>query len=191
MAVGLASAVAALAAGEIVGVPTDTVYGIGADPFVEAAVASLFSAKARRSVKPIPILVADTVQAGRIGRLDGAARRLADLHWPGPLTLVVPRVAGLPGWIGDPGRDSVGIRVPDHPVALALLSAAGPLAVTSANPTGHPPVSDHTGARAALGDAVAIYLEGAGSGGEASTVLDVTGTEPRVLRPGPVRFGPA
>jgi tRNA A37 threonylcarbamoyladenosine synthetase subunit TsaC/SUA5/YrdC len=100
----------------------------------------------------------------------------------------VPRVEGLADWIGDPERDSVGIRVPAHPVALALLSEAGPLAVTSANRSGEPPAADDVAARAALGEAVAVYLEGRGAGGPASTVLDLTGAEPRLLRPGPVAF---
>jgi len=188
MATDLASAVAALAGGEVVGVPTDTVYGIAADPFSREAVESLFAAKGRPAVKPIPILAADVGGGERIGRLEGAALRLAGLHWPGPLTLVVRRAPGLPEWIGDPRRDSVGVRVPDHPVALALLAAAGPLAVTSANRTGRPPVADHAAAREVLGDAVAVYLEGRGAGGAASTVLDLTGPEPRLLRPGPVGF---
>ena len=85
---------------------------------------------------------------------------------------MVPRAAGLPAWIGHPESGSVGIRVPDHPVTLALLSAAGPLAVTSANRSGYPPAADDRAARAALGDAVAVYLEGGGAGGAASTVVD-------------------
>ena len=182
----IADAARAIAEGRIVGVPTDTVYGIAADPFSEEAVRSLFLAKDRPEVMPIPILVADIEQAARIGVLDDAALTAAAVHWPGALTLVVPRAPGLPAWIGHPESGSVGIRVPDHPVTLALLEAAGPLAVTSANRSGYPPASDDGTARAALGPAVAVYLEGGGAGGASSTVVDLTGLEPQVLRSGPV-----
>ena len=189
--VAIAPAVAALREGRIVGVPTDTVYGIAADPFREEAVATLFSAKGRPGVKPIPILVANPDAARRIGVLDEVAATAAAVHWPGPLTLVVRRVPGLPDWVGDPERGSVGIRVPDHPVALGLLAAFGPLAVTSANRSGEPPAPGHEAAREQLGGTVAVYLEGTGSGAPASTVVDLTGPEPRVLRAGPVEWPPA
>ena len=184
----LAAAVTALGQGRIVGVPTDTVYGIAADPFDERAMASLFAAKDRPEGMPIPILAADADDAARVGVLDESARTAAAVHWPGALTLVVPRVPGLPVWIGHPESGSVGIRVPDHPLTLALLAAAGPLAVTSANRSGYPPAADDLAARAALGDAVAVYLEGGGAGGAASTVVDLTLPEPQVLRPGPVEW---
>ncbi|MBU1228176.1 MAG: threonylcarbamoyl-AMP synthase [Actinobacteria bacterium] len=180
------AAVDAIRRGLVVGVPTDTVYGIAADPFSEEAMVALFAAKDRPRVMAIPILAAGPEQAGRVGWLDAGALTAAAVHWPGALTLVVPRVPGLPEWIGHPGSGSVGIRVPDHPVALALLAVTGPLAVTSANRSGYPPAADDRTARAALGDAVAVYLEGSGAGGEASTVVDLTGSEPRVLRRGPV-----
>ncbi|MCJ7725382.1 MAG: L-threonylcarbamoyladenylate synthase [Acidimicrobiia bacterium] len=185
---GIDRAVAALREGRIVGVPTDTVYGIAADPFSERGVRALFAAKDRPAVMPIPILVANPAQAALIGDLDESALTAAAVHWPGALTLVVPRAAGLPDWIGHPERGSVGVRVPDHPVTLALLSLAGPLAVTSANRSGYPAAPDDRAARAALGDAVAVYLEGGGGGGAASTVVDLTGSEPQVLRVGPVAW---
>lgn len=181
-------AVAAIRAGAVVGVPTDTVYGIAADPFRRGAVASLFAVKGRPGIKPIPILAADAAQAGVVGSLGPAARRAGERHWPGGLTLVVPRVAGLPGWIGDSERGTVGVRVPDHPVILRLLAVCGPLAVTSANRTGDPPAPDDVTAREILGDDVAVYLPGFGSGAGASTVVDLTGPEPRVLRRGPVSW---
>lgn len=183
---GIDRAVEALREGLIVGVPTDTVYGIAVDPFSESAVRALFVAKDRPEVMPIPILAADPAQAALIGDLDESALTAAAVHWPGALTLVVPRAAGLPAWIGHPDSGSVGIRVPDHPVTLALLAVAGPLAVTSANRSGYPPAADDLAARAALGDAVAVYLEGGSAGGAASTVVDMTGSEPQVLRSGPV-----
>ncbi len=188
MTASLDRAVAALLEGRIVGVPTDTVYGIAADPFCEEAVEALFAAKGRPAVKPIPILAADREQVMRVGVLDEVALDAVAVHWPGALTLVVPRAGGLPDWVGDPAAGSVGVRVPDHPAALALLAAAGPLAVTSANRSGEAPAGDHHSARASLGDAVAVYIEGFGGGGAASTVVDLTGPDPRILRPGPIEW---
>jgi len=182
----LASALDALRSGLVVGMPTDTVYGIAADPLRAAAVERLFAIKGRPPDKPIPILVADAAQARRIGVLEARAAAAVDRYWPGALTVVVRRIDGLPDWIGDPGADTVGLRAPDHPVALALLRAFGPLAVTSANRSGEPAAPDDTAARAALGAAAATYLPGAGSGGGSSTVVDLTGPESRVLRSGPI-----
>lgn len=184
----LQHAVEALGRGEVVGVPTDTVYGIAADAFRRDAVALLFRVKRRPGIKPIPILASGVDQAAAVAVLGPAARRAAARHWPGGLTLVVPRAPGLPEWIGDAERDTVGVRVPDHPVILALLAAYGPLAVTSANRSGTMPPADDAGARAALGPDVAVYLPGSGAGRGASTVVDLTGPEPRVLREGPVHW---
>lgn len=184
----LAAAVAALRRGAVVGIPTDTVYGLAADPFSREAVALLFALKGRPAIKPIPLLAASVEQAARVGVLAGAARQAAERHWPGALTLVVPRVPELPDWVGNPSRDSVGIRVPDHPAALALLAEAGPLAVTSANRSGATPAADEAGARAIFAGRVAAYLPGAGAGGAPSTVVDFTGRAPRVLRAGPVAW---
>ncbi len=175
----------ALRRGEIIGLPTDTVYGIAADPWDRSAVERLFAAKGRSGLKPIPILVADAEQAGSIAVLSEPAGRLAARHWPGGLTLVLRRVAGLAEWIGDPAQDTVGVRVPDHPAALALLETAGPLAVTSANRSGAVAAGDDRAARRLLGPAVSVYVPG-GGGGAASTVVDFTSNVPEVLRPGPV-----
>jgi tRNA threonylcarbamoyl adenosine modification protein (Sua5/YciO/YrdC/YwlC family) len=110
-------------------------------------------------------------------------------YWPGPLTVVVRRMPAVPWWIGDRIKGTVAIRVPDHPVALDVLGRFGPLAVTSANHSGAPPAADDVAARSALGDAVSVYLVGRGSQGAASTVVDLTGHEATVLRPGPVAWG--
>jgi len=182
----LGEVLAALGRGEVVGLPTDTVYGLGADPFSRSAVERLFAVKRRPAVKPIPLLAASVEQAGRVGVLAGAAREAVERHWPGALTVVVRRAPGLPDWLGDPARDSVGLRVPDHPAALVLLAAAGPLAVTSANRSGLAPAPDAAVARAIFGVEVAAYLPGAGGGGAPSTVVDFTGRAPRVLRAGPI-----
>ncbi|MFH1329700.1 MAG: L-threonylcarbamoyladenylate synthase [Actinomycetota bacterium] len=187
----LAEVAAALQKGAVVGLPTDTVYGLAADPFSESGVALLFALKNRPAVKPIPILAASVEHAARIAMIEGAALAAARAHWPGALTLVVPRVAGLPDWVGDPIRNSVGIRVPDHPAALALLAASGPLAVTSANRSGEAPAAAAGAARAMFGTRVAFYLPGSGSNQAPSTVVDFTGSAPRVLRAGPVAWGEA
>lgn len=184
----IATALAALRQGKIVGVPTDTVYGLAVDPGSAAAVQSLFELKGRPYDKPVALLVDSAEQAQQVVEMPPPALVLADRHWPGPLTLVVRSRIDLPAWVGD-RRGTVGVRVPDHPVARALLAGAGPLAVTSANRSGEPPARDADGARAIFGDAVAAYLEGTCRGGEASTVVDMTVDPPRVVRPGPVQFG--
>jgi tRNA threonylcarbamoyl adenosine modification protein (Sua5/YciO/YrdC/YwlC family) len=184
-------AIAALERGELIGLPTDTVYGVAADPGRRDAVEALFAAKGRPGVNPIPILCADVAQARSVGVLDDTVAAIADRHWPGGLTLVVRRVPGSSDWVGDPVADTVGVRVPDHPVALEVLHRFGPLAVTSANRSGEEPATDEAGAEAALGDAVAVYLPGRGSGGPPSTVVDATGDPVRVLRRGAVEWGPS
>lgn len=176
----------AIARGEIIGLPTDTVYGIAADPFNEHAVKRLFEAKKRPELKPIPILAGGVDDILRLAVLEADDAEAAARHWPGGLTLVVKRRSGLPRWVGDPERGTLGVRVPDHPLALEVLEATGPLAATSANRSTEPPAWDATEAEQALGDSVACYLPGAGLGGLASTVVDVSGATPRVLREGPV-----
>ncbi len=178
-------AVEVVRSGGVVGLPTDTVYGIGVDPLNEDAVARLYELKGRPVWKPIGILVGTREQAEMIGEMSEGARRLADAHWPGALTLVVPARVILSDWVGDRNKRTVGIRMPDHPVALELLERAGPMSVTSANLSGGPDALDHVQAREVLGDAV-YYLEGSSPGGEPSTVVDVTGFKPVVLRQGPV-----
>lgn len=186
----LAAAVAAVRTGRVVGLPTDTVYGIGADPFSFPAVGRLFAAKGRPPAKPIPILVADLAGAERMGVFDAPAAAIAERYWPGPLTLVVPRAPEVPNWVGSEADGTVGIRVPGHPAALALLRATGPLAVTSANRSGEPAARDSAEAEATLGDAVAVYLPGPSGGDEPSTVVDLSSPDPRVRRPGPLPWPP-
>lgn len=178
------SAVSALAEGQVVGVPTDTVYGLAADAYRSDAVARLFALKQRPAGKAIPILVSRIDQADAIAEVGAEARRLAAAHWPGPLTLVVPRRRGLPEWIGDSGTETVGLRVPDHGPLLEVADISGPLATTSANRSGGDPVLDDAAAEEIFGDAVAYYLPGSCPGGIGSTVVDVTGEEPELLREG-------
>ncbi len=181
-------AVIALNAGKLVGVPTDTVYGVAADPWSESGMNALFDLKGRGPEHPVALLVADLEQAHELVVITAKAERLAAEFWPGPLTLVLPAARDLPPWIGDQARGTVGVRVPQHPVALDLLDKAGTLAVTSANRSGEEAAVDHEQALQIFGDEVTGYLEGVGSAGLASTVLDATVDPPAVLRAGPVAW---
>jgi tRNA threonylcarbamoyl adenosine modification protein (Sua5/YciO/YrdC/YwlC family) len=182
----IAEAVDALKQGMIVGVPTDTQYGLAADPFRQDALEQIFLLKGRPQEKPLALLVASIDQAMSLAMLTDRALDLADEHWPGALTLVVPRLDTTPSWLGHQGRRTIGLRCPDHEVALGLLEVSGPLAVTSANITGQATALDDHEARALFGDAVAVYLEGEARGGRASTIIDLTEESPLVLREGPV-----
>lgn len=178
----------AIEQGRVVGVPTDTVYGVGADPWNEDAVESLYHLKGRPEHKPIGLLAASVDQVAEIADL-GPGETLARAHWPGALTLVVaPRVV-IPDWVGSAVMRTVGIRVPDHDLLRSLLERTGPLAVTSANRSGEPEALDDRAARALFGDEVAVYLPGRCPGGTASTVVDVTGGSLVVLREGPIELG--
>lgn len=179
-------ALTALREGLIVGFPTDTVYGIGVDPFTRTARFRLFEAKGRPEDKAIPILCADLDAVQRIAVVHPSLVEQLSKHWPGGLTAVLPRADSAPNWVGDPPAGTVGVRIPEHPVASELLSAFGPLAVTSANPTGAAPALTDAEAKALLGDRVAVYLAGESPGGISSTVIDLTGLKPVTLRAGPV-----
>lgn len=181
------AALAAVLAGQVVGLPTDTVYGIGVDPFDSEAVARLFELKGRPEHKPVGVLVANVGQAEEIGRIEGEAETLVRRHWPGALTLIVTPKVVMADWVGDRQRRTIGIRVPDHRLARELLEASGPLAVTSANRSGGAEAMSHIEARRIFGDEVAVYIAGTAPGGEASTVVDATGTDLSVLRRGPIQ----
>ncbi len=172
--------------GRIVGVPTDTLYGLAADPYRQDALEAIFVLKGRPQVKPLAILVASIEQAIDLAMFTDSALDLADAHWPGALTLVVPRLDATPTWLGHRERGTLGLRCPDHRVALELLEATGPLAVTSANVSDQAAALNDDEARALFGDAVAVYLEGESPGGVASTIIDLTEPDPLVLRQGPI-----
>ncbi len=185
----VSAAARAIKRGELVGVPTDTVYGLAADPYDEAALEKLYDLKGRDEKKPIALLVASLEQGLLLGAMSDRALDLADKYWPGPVTLVVPRLDTAPQWLGDVSRRTIGLRCPDHPVALALLDLTGPLAVTSANHADDDPAQSAADARAAFGDEVLTYLEGAAGGGAPSTLVDLTHPAETVLRRGPVTLG--
>ncbi len=185
----VAQAVAAARRGELIVFPTDTVYGIAADPADTAATARLFAAKHRPHDLTLPILVASIGDARGVGVLDDRAERLAAALWPGALTLVVPRTARSAAWELGGEAASVGLRIPDHRLARAVL-AAGPLATTSANRSGAPPATTCEELHAIFGDDVALYLcDDAPLEGRASTVVSLLGPELEILRVGDVDAG--
>jgi len=182
---GLAEAEAALRRGELVVIPTDTVYGIAAEAFDPVAVDGLLKAKGRGRDMPPPVLVG-TVRAAMALVMDfgDAGKDLIDEFWPGGLTLVCRSSPTLVWDLGDT-KGTVAVRMPLHPVALGLLKKTGPLAVSSANVSGRPAATTCDEAMAQLGDSVAVYLDGGPGPGEGpSTIVDLTGTVPRLLRPG-------
>lgn len=185
--VGIASAVGAAKGGRLVVMPTDTVYGIGADAFDSAAVAALLSAKGRGRDMPVGVLVGSwhTIE-GLVYTMPDGARELIRAFWPGALSLVVAQAPSLRWDLGD-ARGTVMLRMPLHPVAIELLREVGPMAVSSANVSGRPPAVDADEARSQLGDLVDVYLDAGPSQQQAaSTIVDLTGDTPRVLRAGPV-----
>jgi tRNA threonylcarbamoyl adenosine modification protein (Sua5/YciO/YrdC/YwlC family) len=174
-------------AGALIVIPTDTVYGIGTRPDAAEATARLFAAKDRSRSLQLPVLVDSLAGSRGVAELDVGAERLAAACWPGALTMVLPRTAAARAWDlgGDPG--TVGVRVPRHRLALAVLERSGPLAITSANRSGEPPATTCDDLEAAFGEAVRVYLcEDAPLNGMASTVVDLCGTRPRVLREGAI-----
>lgn len=183
-------AIRAIGEGRIVGVPTDTVYGIAVDPLNQDAVGSLYELKGRPAGKPIGLLVSSIDQAREMAELDGPALSLASRYWPGGVTLIVTPKVVMADLVGDQQLRTIGIRMPDHPVALGFLESTGPLAVTSANLSGEPDALDHVAARRVFGDDVAIYLPGSCPGGVASTVVDATADSLTILRRGAVDIGP-
>ena len=175
-----------LKSGGLVAFPTDTVYGVGSLAFDGKAVESIYFAKDRPVEKAIPVLLGDANDLDKVAsKVPAMARRLAARFWPGPLTLVIPKKPTLPGSVSATG--TVGVRVPDHPVARALLRAAGPMAVTSANISGRASPSAAEEVLVQLGGRIEIILDGGKTpGGMPSTIVDCTVSEPVILRAGPV-----
>lgn len=182
----ISTAVARLQAGELVAFPTDTVYGLAASAFDSRGIDQLYAVKERDSLKAIAVLLSWPAELGLVAAaMTPIASRLAERFWPGPLTLVVPRHPGLPANISTTA--TIGVRVPDHPVALAVLRLTGPLAVTSANLSGKESASTAQEVLDQLGGRIPLILDGGRTpGGLPSTVVDCTGLAPVILRQGPV-----
>ncbi|MFT4125281.1 MAG: L-threonylcarbamoyladenylate synthase [Gordonia sp. (in: high G+C Gram-positive bacteria)] len=186
-AVGIRTAVTAAKGGHLVVLPTDTLYGIGCDAFDSEAVADLLAAKGRGRDMPVPVLVGSwhTVDGLVLG-VSAAARALVEAFWPGGLSLIVEQAPSLVWDLGDTDR-TVMLRMPLHPVAIEVLREVGPMAVSSANVSGRPPATTAAQAREQLGEKVSVYLDGGPSpAAQASTIVDLTGRSPRILREGAV-----
>jgi tRNA threonylcarbamoyl adenosine modification protein (Sua5/YciO/YrdC/YwlC family) len=192
-AAALDAASEAVRDGGVVVFPTETVYGIAARPDDPRATSALFEAKRRPRSLTLPVLARATSDAWDMGQATAAAAALARAFWPGPLTMVVPRSALTRDWSLGDRAESIGLRVPDHRLTRSLLKRAGPLAATSANISGQHPLSDPQDLLESFGDAVTVYLVLApglaAPAGGASTVVDLTADEPRILREGPVGSG--
>ena len=181
---GIEAAVSAVQRGDLVVLPTDTVYGLGADAFKSWAVSALLNAKGRRNAPPVLVGSKNTLD-GLVFGLPQVARDLVDAFWPGALTIVVEHAPSLQWDLGDGMDGTVAVRMPLHPVALEVLRQTGPMAVSSANKTGQPPAATAEEAREQLGYSVSVYLEaGPGPDTVPSTIVDVTGDVPRILRAG-------
>ncbi|GHA33195.1 threonylcarbamoyl-AMP synthase [Streptomyces tauricus] len=182
---GLREAASAVRRGELVVLPTDTVYGVGADAFSSEAVADLLEAKGRGRNMPTPVLIGSpNTLHGLVTDFSEMAWELVDAFWPGALTLVAKHQPSLQWDLGDT-RGTVAVRMPLHPVAIELLTETGPMAVSSANLTGHASPEDCDAAQEMLGDSVSVYLDGGPTPGIVpSSIVDVTGKVPVLLRAG-------
>ncbi|EEI17871.1 L-threonylcarbamoyladenylate synthase [Corynebacterium lipophiloflavum] len=184
---GIKAAVDAIRAGQCVVMPTDTVYGIGCDAFNNDAVAKLLATKRRGPDMPVPVLVGSwsTVQ-GLVREFTDTAQTLVEAFWPGGLSIVVPEAPSLPWNLGDT-RGTVLLRMPNQPLAIELLREVGPMGVSSANLTGNEPPVTTSAARQQFGNAVPVYLDGGRSTvGEPSTIIDISGPSPVILRNGAI-----
>ena len=172
--------------GGILAFPTDTVYGLGALAFDNAAIESIYIAKDRRIEKAIPILIGDLSDLDKVAEdIPNMALRFAARFWPGPLTCIVPKKQTLP--LAVSATSTVAVRIPNHPDALALLRAAGPMAVTSANISGQPSPSTADEVYTQLNGRIPLILDGGKTpGGVPSTLVDCTGSQPIILREGPI-----
>ena len=184
---GLAAAVTAVRRGQLVVLPTDTVYGLGVDAFDADGVQRLLDAKGRGRDMPPPVLISsNTTLEALATEVPGWASGLVERYWPGPLTIVCRQQPSLRWDLGET-RGTVAIRMPDHEGALELLGRTGPLAVSSANNTGHPAATNADDAEDMLGWAVEVVLDdGPSNGSVASTIVDCTGAAPRILREGAI-----
>jgi L-threonylcarbamoyladenylate synthase len=186
---GIWAASKAIRAGNLVVLPTDTVYGVGADASAAEAVAAVLAAKGRGREMPLPVLVLSPQTVDDVAAdVPAYARDLIEAFWPGPLTLVLPAQSSLMWDLGDT-NGTVALRMPQNDTALKLLAEVGPMAVTSANVLGQPPATTVLDAATQFGSAVSVYLDTGPSTGLASTILDCTHASPNILRAGAVSAG--
>tara|TARA_B100000131_G_C18110115_1_gene609318 strand:+ start:482 stop:1069 length:588 start_codon:yes stop_codon:yes gene_type:complete len=186
----LNDAIKAISEASIIGIPTETVYGLGVDPYSEQAVKNLFSIKERDNSKPVSLLVPSYTYIHKLNIITDIPE-VVDLYWPGPLTIVVETREEFADGIGTKSPNSIGIRVPDNELTLELLKKTGPLAVTSANLTGQKEAKDHQQAEEIFKDGVKHYIEGEAVHGDGSTVVDLRVQGGAILREGPLKWPPS
>ena len=183
-------AIACIKNEEVVGIPTETVYGIGVDPLSQAAVDKIFNLKERDENKPLSILVHsfhDLIKLKIISKVP----EIVELYWPGPLTIIVESELNFADGVGTKNPNSIGVRVPDNELALELLKKTGPLAVTSANISGQEDITNERDAEAVFGDKIGHYLQGSALHGSGSTIVDFRDEEFKVIREGPLKWPPS
>jgi len=175
---------------EVVGIPTETVYGIGVDPLSQAAVDKIFNLKERDENKPLSILVHsfhDLIKLKIISKIP----EIVELYWPGPLTIIVESELNFANGVGTKNPNSIGVRVPDNELTLELLKKTGPLAVTSANISGQEDITNEKDAESVFGDKIGHYLQGSALHGSGSTIVDFRDEEFKVIREGPLKWPPS
>lgn len=183
-------AIACIKNEEVVGIPTETVYGIGVDPLSQAAVDKIFNLKEREENKPLSILVHsfhDLIKLKIISKVP----EIVELYWPGPLTIIVESELNFADGVGTKNPNSIGVRVPDNELALELLKKTGPLAVTSANISGQEDITNEKDAESVFGDKIGHYLQGSALHGSGSTIVDFRDEEFKVIREGPLKWPPS
>ena len=183
-------AIACIKNEEVVGIPTETVYGIGVDPLSQAAVDKIFNLKEREENKPLSILVHsfhDLIKLKIISKVP----EIVELYWPGPLTIIVESELNFADGVGTKIPNSIGVRVPDNELTLELLKKTGPLAVTSANISGQEDITNERDAEALFGDKIGHYLQGSALHGSGSTIVDFRDEEFKVIREGPLKWPPS
>ena len=183
-------AIACIKNEEVVGIPTETVYGIGVDPLSQAAVDKIFNLKERDQNKPLSILLHsfhDLIKLKIISKVP----EIVELYWPGPLTIIVESELNFADGVGTKNPNSIGVRVPDNELALELLKKTGPLAVTSANISGQEDITNEKDAESVFGDKIGHYLQGSALHGSGSTIVDFRDEEFKVIREGPLKWPPS
>ena len=183
-------AVEAINKNQVVGIPTETVYGIGVNPYSQEAVNKIFDLKGRDEDKPLSILVSSYYDLQKLD-IVSTIPEVVELYWPGPLTIVVETTKEFADGVGTKNPFSIGVRVPDNELAIELLKITGPLAVTSANRSGEKDVTSNTEAEEIFGSYVTEYLEGASVHGRGSTIIDFRVEGGEILREGPLKWPPS
>jgi len=186
----LALAVEAISNNQIVGIPTETVYGIGVDPYSQEAVDKIFELKGRDGDKPLSILVSSYYDLQKLD-IVSTIPEVVELYWPGPLTIIVETTKAFADGVGTKNPFSIGVRVPDNELALELLKITGPLAVTSANRSGENDITSDTEAEKIFGKNISHYIEGASVHGSGSTIIDFRVEGGEILREGPLKWPPS